>query len=92
MAREYLENNKVVAIFPEGTIPKDKKLLPFKYGAVKLAKDTGASIIPFAITGDYKLFSHNLKIKFGKEIKIKNDLEYENNRLRDIIDNMIKEG
>ncbi len=92
MAREYLNNNLVIGIFPEGTISKDKKLLPFKYGAVKLAKDTKTSIIPFSITGDYKLFSKSLKIKFGKEIEINNDLEIENKKLREKIKQMIKEG
>lgn len=92
MAKKYLDNNMVIGIFPEGTIPKDKKLLQFKYGAVKLAKETGASLIPFAITGEYKLFSKNLKIKFGKKIQIKDDLEIENKKLRDIINKMIKEG
>ena len=66
IAKSYLDNDKIIGIFPEGTIPKDKKLLPFKIGAVKMAYDTNASIVPFAITGNYKFRSKNLKIVFGK--------------------------
>ena len=29
IAKSYLDNDKIIGIFPEGTIPKDKKLLPF---------------------------------------------------------------
>ena len=70
-ARNYLSSQKVICIFPEGTIEKEKNvLLPFKMGAIKLAKDTGTKIIPFAIKGDYKLFSKNLTITFGSPIVV----------------------
>lgn len=84
LAEEYLKSELVIGIFPEGTIGKNE-LLPFKIGAVKMARDTNTSIVPFVITGKYKLFSKNLKIKFLKPIKIKGDLEKENDRLRNII-------
>lgn len=84
-AINYLKNEKVIGIFPEGTIGK-KNLLPFKIGAVKMAYETNSEIIPFAITGKYRVFSNKLKIEFGKPIKIKsNDLEKENENLRNII-------
>ena len=88
-AYKYLENNKVIGIFPEGTFGKGK-ILPFKMGAVKMAYETNSKIVPFAIKGTYKLFSRNLKIVFGKPIKIKSDnLEEENKRLRDIVVRMV---
>ena len=88
-AYKYLENNKVIGIFPEGTFGKGK-ILPFKMGAVKMAYETNSKIVPFAIKGTYKLFSKNLKIVFGKPIKIKSDnLEEENKRLRDIVVRMV---
>ena len=81
----YLKNGKVIGIFPEGTFGRGK-ILPFKIGAVKMAYETGCEIVPFAITGDFKIFSRNLKIEFGKPIKIKsNDLEKENEKLRNIV-------
>ena len=88
-AYKYLENNKVIGIFPEGTFGKGK-ILPFKMGAVKMAYETNSKIVPFAIKGTYKLFSRNLKIVFGKPIKIKSDnLEEENIKLRDIVVRMV---
>ena len=93
LAKEYLKSGRVIAIFPEGTLEKEKEtLLPFKIGAIKLASDTKTKIIPFAITGSYKLFSRNLKIEFGKPITVKDkDLEKENKKLEDVISRLIKE-
>jgi len=89
MAYNYLNNDKVIGIFPEGTFGKGK-VLPFKIGAVKMAYETNCEIVPFAITGTYKLFSKDLRIIFGKPIKLKsNDLEKENETLRNIVVRMI---
>ena len=94
-AYNYLKNEKVIGIFPEGTYGKGEnkgKILPFKVGAVKMAYETDTEIVPFAITGTYKLFSKDLKIKFGKPIKIKsNNLEKETEKLRNIIIKMVSE-
>lgn len=92
-AKKYLDSDMVIGIFPEGTTEKGKGLLPFKIGTVKLAHDTNSQIVPFSITGKYKLFSRSLKIKFGKPINIKsNNLEKENENLRNTIKQMIKEN
>ena len=88
-AKMYLENDMVIGIFPEGTFSKKGELLPFKIGAVKMAYDTDTKIVPFAITGKYKLFSKNLKITFGKPLSISSDLDLENNKLRDLIFKMV---
>ena len=88
-AYNYLENEKVIGIFPEGTHGKGK-ILPFKIGAVKMAYETKSDIIPFSITGTYKLFSKDLKIEFGKPIKVKsNNLDKENEKLRNIVVKMV---
>lgn len=93
LAEEYLYDGKVIGIFPEGTTEKEKgKLLPFKIGAVKMAKDTKTDIVPFAITGSYTLFSKDLKINFGKKISITGDLETEKKRLENIIFDLMKGG
>ncbi len=82
-AKDYLMCDKVIGIFPEGTIPKKANSLPYKMGAVKMAKDTQTRIVPFAITGNYKLFSRTLKIEFGEAITIENsDLNIENEKLK----------
>ena len=88
-AKKYLENNLVVGIFPEGTTEKGcGYLLPFKKGAVRLSYDTNTEIIPFKISGEYKLFSHDLKIIFDKPYRAKKNVEKSNKELYDIINNI----
>lgn len=88
MAYNYLKHEKMIGIFPEGTTEKGRGLLPFKIGAVKMAKETNSKIVPFIIKGEYKLFSKSLSIEFLKPISVKKELTEENERLR----NLIKKG
>ncbi len=84
VAINMLKNGEVVGIFPEGTFNKSKYIImPFKYGAVKIASVSNATIVPFAIVGDYKRFKKGLKIVFGKPyyIQDKSDLTKENIKL-----------
>lgn len=92
-AIEILKNGGAIGIFPEGTRNKTKeKLLPFKFGAVSMARETDATIIPVAVTGDYKFRSKNLKIKIGTPFKVgKMSLEIANNKLYNEISKMIDE-
>ena len=70
-AVEILKNGGTVGIFPEGTRNKtDQDLLRFRHGAVAIAKQANAQIIPFAIKGEYKLFRKGLTIEFGKPVDI----------------------
>ena len=56
-----------------------------------MAEVTDSYIVPFAITGDYKFRSKNLKIEFDKPYKIKtNDLEKENKKLYKNIESILK--
>lgn len=84
-AIHYLDNGLVIGIFPEGTTEKGKELLPFKMGAVKMAKESNVPIVPFVIKGKYRLFSKDLSIEFLPPINIKGELDEENKRLRDLI-------
>jgi 1-acyl-sn-glycerol-3-phosphate acyltransferase len=47
----WLERGVPVMLFPEGTRSKDGQLLPFKDGAFRLAIETGADVLPVAVTG-----------------------------------------
>ena len=93
LAEEFLMNDEVIGIFPEGTRNKTKKgLLPLKFGAVKLASASGKKIIPCAITGEYKIFRSNLKVHFGEAIDVKSmDLEKANEILKEKMIELLEE-
>ncbi len=87
-AEEYLHDEKVVAIFPEGTVNKtDAVILPFKGGAVKFASDTDSKIVPFAIKGRYnKPFRKCISIKFFPPIEVqRGGLKAANKQLENIV-------
>ena len=87
-ARAYLEKGGIVGIFPEGTVNKDplRKTLPFRLGAVKMARDTGAPIVPFTLRGRCVPIVGNPQIIFHKPYYIKSDdLIAENDKLKEKI-------
>lgn len=92
-AIKALNEKDIIGIFPEGTINREKKTptLPFKIGAVKMANVTNTSIVPFVITGKYKLFSSKVTIEFLKPRKISDDLEKENQMLKEEIDKKLED-
>lgn len=87
-ALEYLKKGSAIGLFPEGTRNRtDKELLEFKKGAVKMAKESGAIIIPFAINGDFKFRSKNLILRFGSCFTVgsEDDIGEANEKLRNTI-------
>ncbi len=94
-AIECLNNNEVIAIFPEGTFNKTEYIVkPFKIGAVYLASNSDSPIVPFAIKGEYKWFRRNITIEFGKpyNIKDKKDLRKENITLTNKVIGLLRNG
>jgi 1-acyl-sn-glycerol-3-phosphate acyltransferase len=91
-AKDLLKEGHAIGIFPEGTRNRTNDLLlPFKYGAVKMAIETNATIVPFGITGKYKFWKNNLTITFGKPFKVTNmTVEKANDKLYKEIENIIK--
>ena len=94
-----LKNNGAIGIFPEGTRNKtigtenEVLLLPFKFGAVSMAKKTDAMIVPFGIMGDHKVGNHNLTLIFGSPFKVgEMTLEEANNELRERVKNLALEA
>lgn len=76
MTVDALNNEEIVAIFPEGTINKTKDaILPFKKGAVNFAIQSNAPIVPFVIKGKYKMFRKSVTLKYLKPMHIKNIVE-----------------
>ncbi len=86
-AKAYLERNCIVGIFPEGGVNKTKNaLLPFKIGAVKMAKDTETRIVPFTINGRYIPFAGSIEIIFQKPFYVSSDdLLDENENLKRLV-------
>lgn len=72
---------------------EESLLIPLKFGTVSIAKKTNATIIPYAITGDYKFRSKNLKVTFAKPFKIDDmELEEANKKLYDSIADILKDA
>ncbi len=85
-AVKYLNDEKLIGIFPEGTINRTEDIImPFKFGAVKMSRDTRTPIIPFVITGKYKPFERNIKIRFMNEITVSDSLEEANGKLMEVV-------
>ncbi len=94
-AIEVLKRGGAIALFPEGTRNKTKEfLLPFKFGAVSMAKKTGATIVPFGISGKFeKNSNNNLRIRFGKPFKVGDmSLEEANKLLYQTVGDLMKEN
>ena len=93
-AIDILNKGGAIGLFPEGTRNKtDKLLLPFKYGAVSMAKKTNATIVPFGITGNYKFRSKDLKVVFGKPFKVDDlSIEEANKKLESVIEKLLTKG
>ena len=89
---KYLENGEIIGVFPEGTTEKGRGILPFKIGAVKMAFDNVSEIVPFGISGKYKLFGDRVVLVFGKPYKVSSDLKKENEKLRSKVIELIKEA
>lgn len=51
MARDHLKRETSMLFFPEGTRSRDGRLLPFKSGAFKLAKECKVPILPITLEG-----------------------------------------
>ena len=86
-----LKEGLCIGIFPEGTINRTNNLImPFKIGAVKMSKETNATLIPFVITGKYKLFRKSIKIEFLKPLKVSDDLEKSNQQLMKLVEEKLR--
>ncbi len=90
-AIHLLREEKVVGIFPEGTINKTEDItMPFKYGAVKMAKETNAMMVPFVITGSYRILSASIHVRFLEPYQLTQELEIENEKLRKKVSNVLQ--
>ncbi|MBO5857776.1 MAG: 1-acyl-sn-glycerol-3-phosphate acyltransferase [Clostridia bacterium] len=93
-ATEVLQSQGALGIFPEGTRNKTEDLLmPFKFGAVSLAKKNNALVIPVGVSGDYKFRPKNLVARIGEPINVSEmDLEEANEKLHKAVETLILEN
>ena len=66
-AIEILKDNKVMAMFPEGTRSKTGEMGEFKRGASLIASRADVPIVPVRIVGNYKLFS-KMELRIGEPL------------------------
>jgi len=88
-AMKLLKEDEVLGIFPEGTRNKGVELLPFKEGTTRIAIKTKKPIIPFGISGKYKLRG-GITIRFGEaidfhKIQVANENEYLRDKVKELI-------
>ncbi len=93
-AVDAIEHGELVNVSPEAKRNYTSELLlPFKFGAAVMASRTGAEIVPYAITGEYKLFPrHRVRVVFGSPIKAADTPEQTNRMLYEAIANLLREN
>ena len=64
-----IQSGDNMLIFPEGTRSKGRGLLPFRSGAIKLATNSLATIVPIAISGSYEVFEKHYRVH-AAEVRI----------------------
>jgi len=72
MAKKYIELEHCVAIYPEGTIPKDLIQLPIKSGALRLAQETNTPIIVIGSWGAHNLYRKDEGFKL--KLRVRHDM------------------
>lgn len=64
--RQLVADRKIILMFPEGTRSDGTGLLPFRFGAFNLARDTGVPIVPVALVDTHRVLpKHHLWPRSG---------------------------
>ncbi len=100
VASDFIKDGFSMLIYPEGTRSKSSKIGEFKKGSLKLATKAGIPIVPFTISGSYKIieekgeFQKGQKVKFTihKPIETKDLSKEELNQLSDKVYEIVKSG
>lgn len=65
-AKQSIKNGRSIMFFPEGTRSLDGRLLPFKPGAFKFARELGLPILPVTIRGTHDILpSKTIRLQPG---------------------------
>ncbi len=70
IAKSFVEHGTSVLFFPEGTRSPDGEIHAFKFGAFKLAAETGVPVVPIVINGTYNLVPKGSRI-FNRRVKVR---------------------
>lgn len=99
IAKDKMESGIRICMFPEGTRSSDGKLYPLKKGAIRLAIDTNALIIPVAIEDIYKVLpnkkwlqmrlNQSVTVKVGKAIDCRDFRVADRNELTELVYNSL---
>lgn len=99
IAKEKMESGIRICMFPEGTRSASGKLFPLKKGAIRLAIDTNALIIPVAIEDIYKVLpnkkwlqmrmNQKVTVKVGKAIDCRDFEVADRNQLSELVYNSL---
>lgn len=91
---KYLEDDKLVGIFPEGTRSYNEEPGEFDSGFIRLASRLKVPVIPVGINGTYDLWSRYMKIfrprgkirvRFGKPIYFERVLRKQEKKVNDYV-------
>lgn len=86
---QTLLNDGNVVLFPEGTRNETKELLlPFHYGAVKIAQITNSPIVPIVIN-KVGMLSYEIQVGTSFAVNSLDDITQKNNELRNIMKTML---
>ena len=101
MSVDAMKKGRSVIIYPEGRTGQEAEPREFKPGFVMLAIMTGADIVPYAVTGKYKMFfGERQKVLIGEPVRLTAEgkgmkpeyLKNEGERFRQkVIDLLVKE-
>lgn len=94
LIKAALDNSNII-ILPEGTRNKtDKELLPFKLGAVSIARVTEKPIVPIGIYKKFNDYNTDIIMNVGSPINVRynDDIISKNMELQETVNNLILEG
>ena len=103
-ALKALNSGEIIGIFPEATISISFEIKQLKSGALRLAADTGAPIIPTIVWGGQRVSTKGLKpnfkrgrtpvsVSFGEPIHYAKDVDIEiaSQQLREVMISMLNQ-
>lgn len=68
--QNFVNADKILVVYPEGTRSRDGQLLPFKKGAARLAIDLKIPIVPIFIKGSFESWPKGRKIMRPRKIEV----------------------